>query len=228
MGLLKRQILGEISGKIGNIIIKQRGKMFYISPSLRGYKTPQDEKSINNRSRFSFASSMASSINSLPLIKKIWSNEIPDCYTIYHKLLSSNYSNFKSGILTGTPQITPAQGFPVPNPSIDILNNSFIIRSAPLSNQSLMNINPEPFVVPVTVFLLESQDNPTSPIKVMSRTGVKQIMELEKLLCLTVELGGSKPILPQGTTLLKSWTVIITLDEKENPVHYSDLIPWPK
>jgi hypothetical protein len=78
------------------------------------------------------------------------------------------------------------------------------------------------------IWSIEFPDDPRSPITLMSRTGIKQLLDLEKLLCLSINLNGPKPVLPKGRTLLRSWTVLITLDEKDNPVHYSELITWPK
>ena len=170
---------------------------------------------------------MAKAINSLPLIKKLWSTVIKDEYTIYHKLLSLNYHNFKPGILEGTPVITPSTDFPVLNPSIEIINNTFIITLPPFSSDSFLNFIAEPYIIPVALFMIDSPDKKRFPITLMSRTGIKQNLDSEKYLTLSINLAEMPPVLPDGRTLLKSWTVLITLDEQSNPIHFSDLIPWP-
>jgi len=224
MGILKHSVLGDVFGKIGHIVIKQRGKITYLSSDSKDYTLPMDERSIFIRNRFGLNSNFARVINSAPFIKQIWKTKFPDCYTVYHKILSLNFPRFRSGILTGTPYLTPDGGFPLNSPSVEISNNELIISSGPLSPASEINLDRELYIVPVSVFMIDTTNDNKPPITFLSRSGNKVLLDLDSSLRLSINLNSGVYVIQEGCKLLKSWSVLITLDKNNNPVHYSELL----
>ena len=228
MGLLKRQVFGEASGKVGHVVFKKRGDITYISGEFRGYTLPQDERSVRIRNRFSGVSKLAVAINSVSLLKQIWAIEFPKCYTTCHQIFRQNFPRFTSGLLSGTPCLTPNSGFSLNNPKVEFSNNELIIHSGPLSPDSGINTSLEKYIIPASVFLINTPNNPKSPITLKNRIGDKILLDPNNPLRLMINLNAGTPVVPDLTRLLKSWTVLITLDEKNNPVDYSELITWPQ
>lgn len=226
MGLLKRQVFGEASGKVGHVVFKKRGDITYIAGEFRGYNIPRDERSVRIRNRFSDVSKLAVAINSVSLLKQIWAIEFPKCYTTCHQIFSQNFPRFTSGLLSGTPCLTPNSGFSLNNPKVEYSNDELIIQSAPLSADSGINTSIEKYILPASVFLIDSPDNSKSPITLKNRIGKKVSLDLENPLRLMINLNEEVHIVPDGQTLLKAWTVLITLDDKNNPVDYSELLTW--
>jgi hypothetical protein len=171
-------------------------------------------------------SKLAKIINSMPVIKKIWGQEFTDCYTIYHKILSNNYHSFNCEGLTGTPVLTPRFGFKLTSPEVEINERELIFKCAPISNYSGINASLEKFITVVSIFMIKSPSYSEYDPYISFRIGIKEPLVLGNPVQLTTQLNQGCCLLREIETLYKSWSVLITLDEKDNPVHYSEIISW--
>ena len=226
MGKIKKQILCEVSGTVGNVVLKKRGKVWYLACRPKKYRTPYDKRSIHNRKQFKGISQLGRAINRITPIKQIWQTEFPDCYSPYHEILKSNFKQFNFTDLSGTPLLTPHTGFTLSDVSLQIIEDKLIVKSAPLDLNSFVAPFEGKFITTASVLIIKSLENPDYVFEFHSRLGAKSLLEIGSPLLLTTRLNCGASIINQKWYVHKSWSVLIILDEKDNPVSYSELISW--
>src|ERR1035437_4840504 len=69
MGRLKNTVLGNITGKVGDIVFRVRGKKSYLYASPKKVKVSQKQEAKEARSKFNPLSKFGSFINSIPELK---------------------------------------------------------------------------------------------------------------------------------------------------------------
>jgi len=227
MALIKNQTLGDVTGRIRNVVYKIRGPVKYISPIPKKYPMPQDPNSVHNRNQLFLISKLAGLINAVDLIKMIWKMEYPDCYSTYHEIIISNYPGYKYEDLRGNLVLTPKTGFPVTNPSFKIENEKLILSADPLSADSGIDLSTEKYITSATIFLLNSDISPFIGPGFNSRKGNKVSPDFNHSLQITTNLAVDAVLCSLPDSLVKLWSVLITLDENNNPVRYSEVITWP-
>ncbi len=227
MARIKNQTLVEFTGRVGKTVYKKRGSVFYMSALPRDYPQPQDPNSVYNRNQMFLISKLSGLINAVDLIKMIWKNEYPECFGTYNEIIKANYHNYKYVDLRGNLILTPKMGFSVPDPSFDIERGKLTINTAPLSGETGIDLSIEKYVTSVTVFLMNSNSSSQLGPCFDARKGDKVPLKFEHPLQIITDLGGKIILNFLPITLVKLWSIIITLDEKNNPVHYSDVITWP-
>ena len=91
MGRLKNTILGDVTGKVGNVVFRLKGKKAYAYASPQKVKVSQTKEAKEARSKFTPLSNFASFINSIPELKYFWSKAKIDASSAYHKITKLNY-----------------------------------------------------------------------------------------------------------------------------------------
>ena len=226
MGQLKRQTLGDVFGAVGHLVFKNRGGINYISHKPVSYATPQDPRSVLIRNQFRMTSKLSKSINSIDFLKKIWENKYPNSYSIYHKIFNDNYHHLKSDTLSGDLHLTPDFGFKLYNPEIELSANKLIFKADPVPHNSGMDPLKNNFIVAASLLIFRYSDHPDSPPVFQPFKGIITPLDLTQPVFLTTEIHSPEAIVPDDEYVFRSWSVLIILDEKLNPVCYSQTIPW--
>ena len=227
MALIKNQTLVEFTGRIGKTVFKKRGSVKYLSALPRKYPKPMDENSVYNRNQLFLISKLAGLINAVDLIKMIWKMEFPDCFSTFHEMSIANYHHYKHDNLRGCPILTPKTGFPVHDPSFEIVNSNLIINSSPLSLNTGIDFSFEKSITSATLFLMNSHlDNQPGPCFNI-RKGITMMLDSEIPVRITTNIGGESVLASLSKTLVKLWSIYITLDKDNKPVRYSEVITWP-
>jgi hypothetical protein len=227
MALIKNQTLVEFTGRHGKTVYKKRGSVKYMSALPRKYPMPKDPNSVHNRNQMFLISKLGALINAVDLIKRIWKNEYPDCYSPYHEIMFANYPRYKYDDLRGNLLLTPKNGFPVSDPSFEIERGKLTLTTAPLSPDTGIDLSIEKYITSATLFLLNSNVDIFPGPRFDARKGNKFSLESPPPLTVITMLAGNSILTSLPDTLVKLWTVLITLDENNNPVHYSNVITWP-
>lgn len=153
MGRLKNTILGDVTGKVGNIVFRVKGKKSYIYASPKKVKVSQKQEAKEARSKFTPLSKFASFINSIAELKYFWSNSDIKASSTYHKISKANYSAFLYNRPTINNRITTgfigcAGGNPV---TLSTLNKSGIRIEAFLNMKEFIPLEEETEVTAVAV-----------------------------------------------------------------------------
>ena len=100
MAIVKRQILGSLSGVIGDVVYKQNRGTNYTSIRPKKYKKTKSPNLISSRKRFTKRVAFCRFILQSPLLKLAWNTaKVPGKYP-YHKIFKYNHlyiSNEKIG-----------------------------------------------------------------------------------------------------------------------------------
>jgi len=95
MAIVKRQILGSLSGGIGDVVYKYNKGTSYTSIRPKKYKKTKSPDLIKSRIRFSKRVAFCKFILQSPLLKLVWKTaKVPGKYA-YHKIFKYNFHYIK-------------------------------------------------------------------------------------------------------------------------------------
>lgn len=108
MAIIKNQILGQISGKIGDVVHRNRyGKtVAYLLPSR--YKASQSVQAKEGRNKFALSVAFAKTVISLDELKHIWKIARLDGVVAYNRIIKYNRNLASGSTLTLRNIITPS------------------------------------------------------------------------------------------------------------------------
>ena len=107
MGRLKNIVLGNVTGKVGNVVFRTKGKKSYVYAKPQKVKVSQKPEAKKARSKFTPLSNFASFINSIPELKYFWTKSDIKASSTYHKISKENYPAFLFNRPTVNNKITP-------------------------------------------------------------------------------------------------------------------------
>ena len=111
MATLSKQVLGRISGSVGDITFRQKNGTNNVSARPNSYTPPDDEGSVQRRSKFAYACTLAANIISIAPLKTLWESKLTNGETAYNKTVGTNYRIVGSDALTDQTFLTPGIGF---------------------------------------------------------------------------------------------------------------------
>ena len=140
MAIVKKQFFGQVTGKIGDVVQRNRyGKtVAYMYPSK--YKVSQSAQAKEGRSKFALSVAFAKAVNSVQELKQIWKTAKLDGVVAYNRVIKYNRNFISGSRLTVNNIITP-EGNKLNINSLDISKTSLSVNfllfdkgSAPLFN----------------------------------------------------------------------------------------------
>lgn len=225
MAKLKKQILGKVSGKLGDIVFRNTKKTNYIAVRPISFNAPMDENSINRRGKFAVSVKLSSVILSIPELKYIWNKQTPAGMTTVNYLVSQNYSRVNSQGLTENVNLTPPMGFSLKEDKILIDSEMVTITINPIGSRSGINPETEKFVKAIIVISLSNPMNTNFNQYALFGLSSEPIS-----LNLTERLHFEIPITNQISELINNYSekilfvCLITLSESSEPINYSTTI----
>ncbi|MFZ1289762.1 MAG: hypothetical protein WAR79_06715 [Melioribacteraceae bacterium] len=126
MPILNQNVLGKLSGKLGNLVFRQINGKTYVSNRPEKYNSTQSFKAANVRNGFKQINLFASSINKDPILKSIWGKSQIDARNSYTKILKANL------------EISPRHGINESN--IIVPNNNLILQNTIIVKNNLLEI----------------------------------------------------------------------------------------
>lgn len=88
MAKLIKQVLGKVSGAVGDVLFRVRAGNNYVGTRPASYMPGTDAKSVARRQRFALANKFAKAVNIIPPLKSLWKqfksptndNLLPTCF----------------------------------------------------------------------------------------------------------------------------------------------------
>jgi hypothetical protein len=105
MARLSKSVLGEISGKMGNLVIRKMNGQEFVSQRPVKYK--KTKKRIPGRQKMQSAVQFSCTVNNSEKLKLIWGKSKIKATNSYHKLIKHSLENAETGGLTIKNKITP-------------------------------------------------------------------------------------------------------------------------
>jgi hypothetical protein len=94
MATFENAILGEVKGKVGEVIGRRRGNKFFIYAAPREVKISNSPGAIKSRDIMKPVAQFASIVNSIPELKYLWAKEKIEAFDAFHKIEKVNYPLF--------------------------------------------------------------------------------------------------------------------------------------
>lgn len=218
MATVKKNVLGDLRGKIGNMSARMyNGKPVFVSlPS--SFNTPNDVDSILRRNRFSAAVKMTKEILSVPNVKEIWKEQNNTKMNTYNYLMKTNYKYLDGYQISTFNQITPITGFSFSYSNITLNDNSVSVDIDPLNIVQTTDTTVSLLILFQFLDPVIEEEQPFSMSLLISNS---MELQLSQTLSFTLEytdyITGSN-LLYQNKKLLLS---LITEDAQGNLVNYS-------
>jgi hypothetical protein len=108
MAVITKSVLGNLSGKLGNIVIKKRNNKEVVYLLSGNHRTSKSAAAVRVRKNFAVTVKLAKSVNSVLMLKKIWTLSKAKGINSFQKLIKNNARLVKNGSLTASNKITPA------------------------------------------------------------------------------------------------------------------------
>jgi hypothetical protein len=209
--------IGIITGKLGNVIFRRRGNKTYVCKAPEQYRIPTDPATIERKRKFARVGKIAVVINSIPLLKAVWTPGSNKSVTPYNQIFKQIFGMFPYI------EIAPGFGFSVTDSSV-IFGKSAIFVEAGISITNLgLNLSVEKSIIAVGILAL------SDPLKETYNEEMIVPLRSAKLPLLPENVPGSFIIPLTGLLKLKCdmyktkkvSICLITLDDSDNPIHYS-------
>ncbi|MBK9096847.1 MAG: hypothetical protein IPM14_01750 [bacterium] len=120
MARLEKKVLGELSGRIGDIVGRTRYGKYYISARPAKYRMSKAPHEVDKRNRFKVNGLFAKAIKERDVLYRIWDLKKAPASSAYNKICKVNFKLCGTERPTDKNLITP-DGFPLPVESITFL-----------------------------------------------------------------------------------------------------------
>ncbi len=223
MAKINKQILGQVQGALGDVTFRQRNGKTYLSTRPGSFVPGSDDNSVARRGRFSLSIKLASSINSIPLLKSIWIQNTPAGTLTFNHIMRTNYAMVGSGDLSGLVRLTPLLGFNVGNPvaalgpleikvNLDAIGNSAGIDVVNETSLKLISI----------VYLSNPSDGTLKKNDFLTFVSDSKAVDLSAALEFNIGLSNVESQMLTIYQNRKGFFAVVTLDAAGNVVHYSN------
>ena len=117
MARLEKRVLGEIRGRVGDVVIKLRNGKQYIASRPSKYTMSKASHEVDKRNRFKVNGLFAKAIKESDLLYRVWEKEKAPAVSAYNKICKVNFKLCSTERPTNENLITPG-GFNLPVESI--------------------------------------------------------------------------------------------------------------
>ncbi len=215
MARVKKNFLGEVHGKIGDVVYKKRGKTEYAASTPKERTDDVSPAETANRNRMKVAGKFAKAVKGIEVLKKIWESVEIEKYKDsdpINKITGINYKSFLPGKATEENKITP-EGFNIPVKSVNCLDSKIEVKL----NEVLRKKGNEKFVLVLLTWferpILKEHDYYSNEciLKVLKDNGKKIFFELDKNIKMKESKYQDKII----------YLALVVFDEDENVLRWS-------
>jgi hypothetical protein len=215
-------LYGKVSGKVGDVIYRNRGGNTIVCALPRERMSPRTELELEQQSIFALTGKIARVINSEKMLKHFWKPDKQKSQSRYNVIFKNNYRMLDIKDLSGKIIIVPAGGFNLEEPSVKGGKGNLLIECQPLESNAKFNTKVEKFVSAVGIIVLKNPTAEWMPLyEIMTFRSEKQILNPKKPLTLDVEFAGGRLKMFESFSLKKISAVFITTDNDGNPVQNS-------
>lgn len=222
MASLTQSVLGKVSGRVGDLVFRQRDGLNYISVRPRSFIPGTDQASIDRREKFRFAGKLAAVINDLPDLQNVWENHDPS-NTPYQNMVKENYPYVDPAGTAGSFKLVPGTGFGTTTTLLTVSSAEIQAEINPLGTNKGIDLAEEVSAKLISLICLGN------PVDIYSPKNQFIKVESEEIpLQLASALVFSMPLMDQDTDLYNAYQsrdayfVLVTLDADGNVIHFSN------
>jgi hypothetical protein len=222
MAKLKKQVLGKVSGAVGDIVFRNRYESNYIALRPMRFNTPKDDRSIARRNRFKSAIQLASAMNSIVALKELWHKHTSGNNTVYNRMVKFEYPSLVNQLPSDNSELFPGRGFSATVQTIELNQDNMKIVTDALGTDSGIDTQIEKTIRLVSVIALSSPSDTAYPeIAYLPLISTPKNLVLTNPVDITIDFNsGIKELMNiyQEKRLLAG---LITFDTELQPVSFS-------
>ena len=223
MAQLHKQVLGKLSGTVGDIVFRQRSGKNYAAIKPGSFIPGNDSAAIDRRDRFALTCKFSSHINAVPYLNALWKERVPSGVSPYNYMTKVNYKFADSGELTDLASIVPDLGFGVTINSSSVVPPSLQVVVDPIGNLAGIDPAAEPAIRICTIISLTNpNDEFIDRVDFITLVSAGQPTVLDAQLTFQVPYSNQESQIFNSYQDKKAFSTLITLDADEKPVHYSN------
>jgi hypothetical protein len=225
MAQLNKQVLGRLKGSVGDIVFRQRNGKNYAAIKPGSFMPGNDPAAWDRRNKFTLACKFSSSINAVPYLNDIWRKKVPSGTSPFNYITKTNYKYADPDELTDLAVITPDFGFGITINSSSLNPPNLNVSVDPIG--SIAGIDPvvETAIRLCTIISLTNpNDEFIDKFEFITLVSEGQATVLDSQLTFQVPYSNQEIQVFNSYMDKKAFSVLITLDADENPVHYSSTI----
>lgn len=160
MARMKKQVLGKVSGGVGDLVFRNRNDNNYIALRPIRFNTPMDDRAVARRNKFKSTVQLASAMNAIIPLKQIWTKKTTGNNTVYNRMVKSNYSSLVNLLPSQYTALTPGKGFLVTTQNIELNQDQMRVSLNAIGLDSGIDTQIEKTLRMVCVLCLSTPSNP--------------------------------------------------------------------
>lgn len=222
MAELNKTMFGNVKGKFGKAVFKQRNGLNYISQKPSSFTVPTDEGYIKRTNKFKIAAKISSLVNSNSFLKEKWLEKAPKGLSTYNLLISKNYSAVIDPSVSDMLVITPESKIGVRQNSLLFTEDKLTVTLKPLTVNSMIDTEIEKKIQLITlIYFYEPVNGTPDSFDAILVSSPLQSFDLETQLTFEIPLSTNEQKKLVSYNSKSTHSAIITYDVNENPVNCS-------
>ncbi|HRI46120.1 MAG TPA: hypothetical protein PK559_03355 [Ignavibacteriaceae bacterium] len=223
MAELKNRFFGEVTGAFGDVVYRVRKGKNFTARKPKQYKKQQTEQYIKRTNTFRMSIKLSSMINSVPELHNFLKTGIVTNQSPYEYLLSRSMKGlFNKSSIERFP-ITPEKGFGVEIDETVFDGKLLTFRIKPLLSSSMIDTSIEKkFKLISIIQAIEPNTEIDAPYSFLKLQSESIVSSVEDNLEFTLNLSTADKQLMELYNTYVTNSTIITYDENDNPLKYSN------
>ena len=222
MAELKGNVLGKVTGTIGNLVGRVRSGKNYLASRPGSFMPGDDADSVARRERFKLSVQFAKSLIILDDLKSVWDNNAPSGISAYNFIVQSNYKYFENDLPSSSNIIVPPNGFNISTNQFQISQTALHVELLPLGDSAPFDPAVEKNLRLYSLFSLYDPLNPDlDAYGFIPLFSAKQSFQISSNLTFDISIPSYNQSLIAKCQNKKVFIALLTLDENDKPKRYS-------
>lgn len=222
MAELRKAILGQVSGALGDIVFRERDGLNYLATRPSSFIPGTDPASIARRERFALTSKTSVLINRVPELKSLWARALSNGISPFNYIFKTNYRFITASTISDLLKIVPDNGFGITLTGNTVSNTSVQAVVSAIGLKAGINTLIETSLMMTCVeFLSNPLDESVGAYSLLSLVSETVPMTLTNPVTFNADLTSQQTLLYDKYQDHKVFIAIVTLDADGKPVHYS-------
>jgi hypothetical protein len=222
MAELKKAVLGEVSGALGDIVFRERHGLNYLATRPSSFMPGTDVASINRRARFALTGKTSQSVNRIPVLKLLWAKAYSNGMSPYNYIFKTNYRFITASTITDLLKIVPDNGFGVMISDSNVDRTRVrVMTDAIGSNAGIDPLIESNIMSACVIFLSSPVDESVGAYSIISLVSPLQATKIDEPLTFDANLNNQQQVIFDKYQNQKTFVALVTIDAAGVPVHYS-------
>jgi hypothetical protein len=215
--------LGQLSGKIGNIVVRKRGGKMVVARPPSPRTTPKSGQEIEANKKFALTGKIAQGINSIADLKVFWKPPAFKDMSAYNLIFKKNFRRLNPENLEGVIMLTEENGFEITNPGVYLGETNVLIECEAIGRNTNFDTSVEKYVFAAGIIVCAKPSLAgLAPQAVIAFQTKKQLLYPGEFLCVSENLSGPRLSTSKNYELKRVFAVFITSDESGRVIQASN------